>query len=332
MSAELRWGTDTLEAHVRLKGGWGTENLTSACGWIATGLRWRTAKHSTFVIHTGRGMVDNVLAVLDGTVDLAFTTPTVTASMALSGSGPYPQPHPGLRAIAALPHRDRLLFAVTLQAAERYGLHTFADFAARRPPLRVATGLNDGINIVGYSVERVLQAYGLAWDDLEGWGGKWLVSETPHPALHWFASGEADALFYEAVTLWQKFLGQTRLHLLPIEREVLDQLQQGYGYEQAEIEPGEFPGVERPVPTLDFSQWLLVAREELPEELAYLVAQVIVEDRADFETRYQHLPLKESALHYPIQPEKICQTTPIPLHPGAARYYDEHGYLAASSK
>lgn len=332
MSAELRWGTGTLEAHVRLMGGWGTENLTSACGWIATGLRWRTAKRSTFVIHTGRGMVDNVLAVLDGTVDLAFTTPTVTASMALNGSGPYQQPHPGLRAIAALPHRDRLLFAVTPQAAERYNLKTFADVAARRPPLRVATGLNDGVNIVGYSVEQVLKAYGLAWDDLERWEGKWLVSETPHPALHWFASGEADALFNEAVTLWQKFLGQTRLHLLPIEREVLDQLHRDYGYEGAEIEPGEFLGVERPIPTLDFSQWLLVAREELPEEIAYLVAQVIVEDRADFEARYQHLPLKESALHYPIQPEKICHTTPLPLHPGAVRYYDEHGYLTASSR
>jgi hypothetical protein len=85
MSAELDWGKSDVEVHLKLKGGWGMENLTSACGWIANGVRWRTAKNSTFVIHTGRGFSDNISAVLDGTVDFAFTTPMVGADMALRG-------------------------------------------------------------------------------------------------------------------------------------------------------------------------------------------------------------------------------------------------------
>jgi len=43
---------------------------------------------------------------------------------------------------------------------------------------------------------------------------------------------------------------------------------------------------------LDFSQWLLVTREEVPEELVNLVTSVIVEDREVFESRYRQQPVK----------------------------------------
>ncbi len=330
MFAELNWGKSDLEVHLKLKGGWGMDHLTSACGWIANGVRWRTAKNSTFVIHTGRGFSDNLSAVLDGTVDFAFTTPMVGADMALKGRGLFNTPHPNLRAVAALPHRDRLVLAVDAEVADRYDLHTFRDFVAKRPPLRIATGLNDGGNIVGYSVGKVLNAHGMAWEDLEQWGGQWLTGETPRPAISWFANGDADALFHEAVMIWPMFLGQKLMRFLPIELEVLEQLHEQYGYRRANIEPGDFVGVEQPVPTLDFSQWLLVTREEVPEELVNLVTSVIVEDRANLESRYRQQPLKQSPLYYPIKPEEICQTEPIPLHSGAKRYYHEHGVLASS--
>jgi len=65
----------------------------------------------------------------------------------------------------------------------------------------------------------------------------------------------------------------------------------------------------------------------VPEELVNLVTSVIVEDREVFESRYRQQPVKQSPLYYPIKPEEICQTQPIPLHPGAERYYHEYGAL-----
>src|SRR5579884_2089467 len=326
MSNELNWGKSDLEVHLRFMGGWGMDNLTSACGWMATGMRWRTAKNSTFVIHTGRGMLDNVNAVLDGTVDIAITTPGVNALMAFKGLGPYPETHPQLRSLAALPHRDRLLLAISTGASERYGVRSLPELVAKRPPLRIATGINDGINMIGYTVEKILNAHSMMWEDLEQWGGQWLCSETPFPALERFASGEADALFFEAITLWPK-LGQKSYRLFPIHRLILEGLYHHYGFERANVEPGELPGVTQPIPCVDFSQWLIVTREDVPEEVAYLAASIIVEDRQAFESRYTSLPLNQSALHYPMQPEEMCRSVPIPLHAGAERYYREHGYL-----
>ena len=81
--------------------------------------------------------------------------------------------------------------------ADRYALHTVADLIIKQPPLRIATGYNDGINVIGYAVEKVLNAYGATWDSLEQWGGKWFVADTQLPPLTWFATGEVDALFHE---------------------------------------------------------------------------------------------------------------------------------------
>ena len=38
MGAEVGWGKSDLEVNLRLMGDWGITNLTSACGWITTGL------------------------------------------------------------------------------------------------------------------------------------------------------------------------------------------------------------------------------------------------------------------------------------------------------
>jgi len=89
------------------------------------------------------------------------------------------------------------LLAVEARVADRYALHTVADLIIKQPPLRIATGYNDGINVIGYAVEKVLNAYGATWDSLEQWGGKWFVADTQLPPLTWFATGEVDALFHE---------------------------------------------------------------------------------------------------------------------------------------
>ncbi|HZU05094.1 MAG TPA: TAXI family TRAP transporter solute-binding subunit [Chloroflexota bacterium] len=327
MSVEADWGKSDLEVHLRFMGDWGITNLFSACGWIATGLRWRTAKTSTFIVHTGRGYKDNVDAVLDGTVDVAITTPIVTAAMALEGRGLYDAPHPGLRALAVLPHRDRLVLAIAADVAERYGIASYEDLAAKRPPLRIVTGLNDGVNHVGFAVERVLNAYGIAWDDIERWGGRWFQFERPPKAPAMVVSGEADAIFYEAIMTWHGFTERRLMRFLPIDPPVLEELYKRYGYLQASIEPGEFRGVNKVIPTLEWSGWLIVVREDMPEEIAHLITRVIVEDRADFEGKYKHLPVTQSPLHYPIRPEELWKTAPVPLHPGAERYYREQGLI-----
>jgi TRAP-type uncharacterized transport system substrate-binding protein len=77
-----------------------------------------------------------------------------------------------------------------------------------------------------------------------------------------------------------------------------------------------------PFATLDFSDFLMIAREDLPDDVAYLIAWCLCERRQVIDQAYRHIPPARSPVTYPLDPQKIAQTT-IPLHPGAARYYRE---------
>lgn len=64
-----------------------------------------------------------------------------------------------------------------------------------------------------------------------------------------------------------------------------------------------------------------------PEDVAYLIAKILVETRHRLEGMFAHIPSNRSALTYPIEPARIPETQ-IPLHPGAERYYREAGLIA----
>lgn len=316
-----------LELHLRFMGDWGVANFHRLCGWIAAGLRWRTARSSTFEIHTMGGLDESLDAVDSGRVDMAVVTPIVTAAMYREGRGLFDTPHPRLQAIAALPHRDRLVLAIGADVADRYGIHTYADIAAKHPPLKIATSESEKGNPIYLCIEEILAAYGMKWDDITRWGGQWIEVVRPPQAIPMVTSGEADAIFYEAVMTWHRMAEQRPLRFIPVDPPVLEELHRRYGFERADIEPGEYPGVDAPVPAVDFSQWLLIVRDDMPDAVAHLIAQVIVENRGDFEAQYRARPAKESPLHYPIEPAEIWKTAPVPLHAGAAQYYRELGVM-----
>jgi uncharacterized protein len=71
----------------------------------------------------------------------------------------------------------------------------------------------------------------------------------------------------------------------------------------------------------------VIVRDDMSEDVAYRIASVMVEERAELEARYRHLPPERSPMTYPIDPYKMWQGIGAPLHPGAERYYREHGYM-----
>jgi TRAP-type uncharacterized transport system substrate-binding protein len=316
------------ELHLALRGDWGIANLYTICGWLAAGLRLRSAPDSTFVVHTGRGGVDNIDALLEGEVDVALTTPIVTADMARRGRGLYATAHPELMAIAAFPHRDRLALCIGVEPADRWNLKSFSDLALQKPALRIAVPPNEDDHAMSYAIHRVLEAHGCSWSDFATWGGELVEYEWPMPAVADVAAGSLDGIFYEAIMLWHQFLDRRPMRFLAMEPARLDELARDYGYTPATLEPGEHEGVTEPTLTLDFSQFLLMARQDLDDEIVRLITETVVEDRAMLESKYRHLSLNRTPMLYPLEPEALCRTDPVPLHPSAEAQYRKIGALA----
>ena len=299
-----------VELH--MQGDWGMQNLTRVCGWLGQELTDRTAPGTRAAIWNGRGFVDNVRAVGTGRVDLALATPAAFVTAALDGRGPYAgQAFPDLRALAVVPQRDRLVVGVSREL----GISSFAELRDARPVLRVATSVNDGVNFVGLAAHEVLTRSGV---DVLGWGGELLEDERPFESLDHALEGRANVIVHEAVMLphWQAL----DMRYLDVEDEVLASLRRDLSWPDATVAEGYFPGAPA-LHTLDFSDFMVVVRQDMPDDLAYALTWILCETRHLLEQQYAHLAPERSPVTYPLDPVAMGRT-PIPLHDGAATYYD----------
>jgi len=310
---------------LHMMGDWGIANLHRICGWIGAELWRRSPAGSKFATWAGRGGTDAITAVLDGEVQTALFVPAGFARTIFEGRGICRRADVGrLRALATLPQDDRLVFAIDAS----FGIASFAELRAKRPPLRLATALDDGVNMAGFGAHRMLEASGIAPATLASWGGKLLLGEAPWDIVPLVTRGEADAVLFEAVMTpyWRDMCAARKMTFLPFEDAALREVESKFAWRRAEVPADRFAGLTGPFQALDFSDFLLLCRDDFPDDVAYVIASLLCETPEILESQYRHIPPKDSPVTYPLQPRKIA-ATPIPLAAGAERYYRERKYL-----
>jgi uncharacterized protein len=310
---------------LQLVGDWGGANFHRICSWLTQEFCDRAGSQSRTAIWSLRdGGMDSLLQVEEGQAHLAIATPAALMSRSSGGEPPFPRPLSRLRALAVLPQDDSMVLAVDA----KYNIKTFDDLRRTKPALRIATSVNDGTNFIGFVASRYMQAHGISPSELESWGGKYVTAVRPEQTVALVESGEADALLQEAIMTpwWRDLVSRNRIMPLPAEREALQELQKSINMKERTIRAGFWDDLENELPTLDFSDFVIFVRDDLPDEVAYLLTWCLVETRSLIEGQYQHLPREWSPLTYPLQPKKMCQT-PITLHPGAKEYYIRAGHL-----
>ena len=256
-------------------------------------------------------------------VDLSLIVPSYVGYSAVAGVGMFDgTPHPELRALGVMPQDDRLVFAVGAE----HGIRTFEDLRTKKVPLKIATSHDDGVNTVGYGVNRVMAAHGIPRDEFLAWGGSFMEDERPFPPLHWYRDGLADAVFHEAIMTppWQEVGVARETCFIPMEDAALTLLEEELHWPRGILRGGYLPGCDDDVVTLDFSSFLVLVHEDMPDDIAYLLTWCMVHTAHAIERQYHHIPSERSPLNYPFDPE-CMRATPIPLHPAAARVYDELG-------
>lgn len=307
-------------------GDWGTANFHTVLGWLSAHLRWRSAPRSKFTLKTASAYREGMELVGAGEADLAITTPCHHGTRwAREGVHFYAGlPRPQLRTLGKLPQDDRLTFAIPAS----FGLKSFAEIRERKPALRIATPKRDEDNLCSYTIDLILRAHGIEPEDIVRWGGAFVDHESPRVCLQAALDGRVDAVFNEAImlTLWNDWAKKQPLNFIPIEPDAMKKLVAEYGVRPAVVEAGRVLN-EKDVPCLDWSHWAIVVRDDMPEALAYEIVSVMCEERAELEARFRHIPAKFSPLSYPIEPREMCRGVDLPLHPGAERYYREHGHL-----
>ncbi|AJW99350.1 TAXI family TRAP transporter solute-binding subunit [Burkholderia gladioli pv. gladioli] len=311
--------------NLQMKGDWGLANLHRACGWMSDFVVKHTAAGTRVAIWNGLGGKDNVESVAKGEVDLALATPASFVAAAMTGDYPFEgTPYPQLRALAVLPQRD----AMVLGVASCLGVRTIEDLHALRPALTIAAPPDDGITFMGMGAHRHLEALGLGRTTVESWGGRFLDIEDPGQCLAAVSRGDAQAVMHEAIMgpWWRDAVEKVGLRIVATPDDVLDGLQQRFGWRSRTLSAGYFETVDTSVNTLDFSDFLVVVSDQMPDDVAYLLTWGLVNTRARIEQQYRHIKPEWSPLTYPLEPSEMGRT-PIPLHAGARRFYEAERLL-----
>lgn len=255
-----------------------------------------------------------------GKIDVGWLNPSVIATMAYLGKGPYRRSYP-LRALAIFPSWDRMVFAVSREL----GVESIAEIKAKRLPLRVSVTASD---CTVFAVKAVLRAHGLSLEDFVRWGGA--IDYVPRPSNprrpEGFRKGAINAVVDEGVKTWGQEAVDNGMVFLPYEEAALRKLER-YGFQRAKLSNTVFERMRQDeVTVVDFSGWPLVTHSAFPEDLAYALVAAVDALREDLPYDSWRLateiPLMESLCH-----ETEAGPLGIPLHPGAERYFRDKGYL-----
>ena len=277
--------------------------------------------HITVAMGYGRlAGIDAPVNVDKGKFHFGFANPSGVATMAYLGRGWYKKKM-ALRAIGVFPSWDRLVFAVRTDT----GIESIEEIKERRYPLRVSTRMEGSLLSTLFIIDEVLKGYGFSLSDIKSWGGKIMrVSNpsSPERARH-LRSREADAVFDEGLKSWGALALESGMRFLPIRTDVLKGIER-LGFPSAPITRKQFPRLDQPVSTVDFSGWPLLCRVDLAAEFAYKMAAAI--DSCHDQIPVDHFDRR------PMTMREFCRggdggPLSIPLHRGAKKYYREKGYL-----
>lgn len=305
-------------------GDWGRANLHRALGVLCYEFNKLAGPYSKIGIWNGRGALDNIQAVGRGEIDLALVVPQNFIARQMEGRGLSNEAFPHLRAIGHVPQHDRMIMAVRREL----GITSYDDIRKKKPKLRITTGVNDGITYMGYAAQQIMAASGIPRETFEGWGGSYVEFEEPRQCTDAVLAGKADAIIQEAVMTyyWEDLANKVDLTFIPIEPAARDQLKADLGWEPASLRKDYLRGMDREMEFMDFSHFVLTATTDMPDDIAYALAWASVERFESLQIMYKHIPPERSPVSYPLDPV-LAADTPIPLHPGAERYYREAGHL-----
>lgn len=246
---------------------------------------------------------------IDAPVDFGVTASGFLAA-GYEGKGAYAKDGSfrNLRLIAKIEDPTYLLVAVRKET----GITDLAQIREKRLPVRIL--------VAGESATALLEHYGLTPQVLASLGGSQALAMGANNATNFdvIVSDLGSSANNPESSFWTSLSQRYELRFLDLPEPFLARMAAEPGYERVSAQWGLLRGVDRVIPTIGRSGEAVFARADTPDKAAYDVAKAIDARRGQ---------LKWYVRPYSYDPRTVWENLGVPLHPGAARYYREAGYL-----
>jgi TRAP-type uncharacterized transport system substrate-binding protein len=217
-------------------------------------------------------------------------------------------PQKQLRLVATIQDPSFMLIA----AKTSLGITDLRQIKEKRMPVQIVV-LPQG----GDTNLEILDYYGISKESLSSWGGKFLANTPEDRKNADVMIGFGEFVRTEYVP-WIDFSEKNDLTFLDLPKDLQAKLVKDYDLEEVTIPEGLFRGVDRPMAGLGRTGEGVYGRTDMPDDFAYTLAKAI-DDHRDL-MQWGIVPLS-------YNPDRVWKAFGVPLHPGAARYYKEKGYM-----
>ena len=247
--------------------------------------------------------VENMGLIATGDADIAFALAD-TVAQAYGGTARFEgQQLPMLRGLASV-----YANMVQIVALEGSGITTLEDLRGKRVSIG-APGSGTEVNAAA-----ILEANGITYDDIEE--QRLNFNETADA----LANGDIDAGFWSVGAPTSSILNLSTTNSIVVlelnEGELAAARAADPTFAVTTLPGGTYTGVDADITVLGVPN-VLVVSEEMPDDLAYAITRAMFENIADLQA--VHPAANETTVEFTMS------ATPIPLHPGAIRYYEEIG-------
>ena len=325
-----KWiGLGTIAVSLAFAGG-ATASETLRIGAMPVGSGWYVAAaameqvlkpalggRNVEVIARGGG-VANPMVVEQGKAEIAMSN-VATSVWAMNGQALYAGKKAGnIRSLIGGLNPVYMAMLVRNDFIKSTGLDTMDKIFTSGKPLRIVMK-PQGSNVPP-TVDMILAAYGLDRAKIKANGGE-IIQVNPEQTPSILREGRADILL-DTVLKGHPMITEVALTADVRFVDLSEKARAKLG--ENGVKPAQFPewfkGQSGPTWGADFGTHL-IARDDLPDDVAYKIVKTFMDKRADLVKAYPafgSFDPKQAA-----KPENLG----IPLHPGAAKYYKEQGLM-----
>lgn len=266
----------------------------------------------TYNIVPGGG-VSNPIAVQGGkaTVGMGYNTNLFAA---YNGLPPNKEKLQDIRLIFSL-NVSSVLHPFILASAP---VATFEEIAAKKYPLKADTGPRGTGGEL--AAQRAMEAHGVSYDNIKSWGGS-ITHSSYREASGRLVDGHIEAFINDDIINAPTFVELTLarpIRIMPLSQAAIDKLAADFGYGKAVIPANTYRNQTADIPSISQTH-MLFGHKSLPDDLVYAMTKLAFENKATLVAAH---PIFSS-----LDPVKGAQGLPIPLHPGAEKYFREVGAI-----
>jgi TRAP transporter TAXI family solute receptor len=262
-----------------------------------------------------------VLNIAKGQSDFSFTGASPEITYALEGRAPFTEPLKGKFSFVMLIHNHLVVHSMmTKDWADRNGIKSFADIAAKKPQMRLSVNQPANLQSTLSMYVAIFDAHSIKEAEVTKGGS--VFRSNSAGGLEALRDGKIDVFINGTFVPTAEVADISRgrpLQWISADPEKMKQAGDRWRNDTFTVSKGVYPFVSQDEHTITLWNAML-AGAHVPDETVYKFLKALHENRD--RVRSIHPSLAQFSLETGSR-----NSTPLPLHPGAERFYREMGIL-----